>query len=290
MLLICYSRVHLRKVEFNDFAETFLKKYSKADIKVILGSVTKFKDFIKDPNYKVSDISPDTMENYKNYLLSCKSLSGETPHNYFSRFKKILRDAKNKGIISEMPTEGIIFKNPNKGENLKKEVLDIDELRLLARTHCGNEEVKKAFLFCCYTGLGLAEVADLKWKNIKKDRLFTFRKKTGSAINNQLNSAASKIIGAPGQKDSYIFKIQGISQTAVNKNLKYWSNRADIDKKITFYCARHSFACLLLINGANLKSVADAMGHASTKTTLKYLNHVERLKDEAIKNLPDLNL
>ena len=285
-----YIPAHLRKVKFNDFAETFIKNYPKADIKVVSGSVAKFKDFINDPNFHLSDIRPDTMENFKNYLLSCKSLSGETPYNYFSRFKKILRSAKNQGIISAMPTEEIVFKNPNKGENLKKEVLDIDELRLLAQAPCGNKEVKKAFLFCCYTGLGLAEVADLRWRNIRKDRLITFRKKTGSPINNQLNSAALKIIGEERNKDSFIFNIQEISQTAVNKNLKYWSNRAYIDKKITFYCARHSFACLLLMNGANLKTVADAMGHASTKTTLKYLNHVERLKDEAIKNLPDLDL
>ena len=44
------------------------------------------------------------------------------------------------------------------------------------------------------------------------------------------------------------------------------------------------------MNGANLKSVADAMGHSTTKNTLKYLNHVERLKDEATSNLPDIEI
>lgn len=285
-----YVPAHLKKVKFADFAEGFLDQYRKADKRIVLGSVAKFKDFIQDPNYKLSDIDTDVMEGFKSYLLSCESLSGETPHNYFSRFKKILRSAKNKGIINEMPTDEIVFKNPNKNDNLKKEVLDIDELRLLAKTPCGNEEVKKAFLFCCYTGLGLAEAADLRWKNIKQGRLITSRKKTGSAINNQVNSAALKVIGERGHFESYVFDIQNISSTSVNKNLRYWSKRAEIDKKITFYCARHSFACLLLMNGANLKSVADAMGHASTRTTLKYLNHVERLKDEAISNLPDLEI
>lgn len=99
-----------------------------------------------------------------------------------------------------------------------------------------------------------------------------------------------KLLGEEGRKDEYVFNIGKISHTAVNKNLKNWLKRAEIDKKITFYCARHSFACLLLMNGANLKSVADAMGHSSTKTTLKYLNHVERLKDEAINNLPDIEI
>lgn len=189
-----------------------------------------------------------------------------------------------------MPTDDITFKSPNKDENLRKEILDIDELRILSKTRCGNEEVKRAFLFCCYTGLGLAEVADLKWKAIRGGRLIIQRKKTGSPINNHLSAAAVRLLGEPGGKEDHIFRIGEISHTAVNKNLLHWLKRAEIDKKITFYCARHSFACLLLMNGANLKSVADAMGHASTKTTLKYLNHVERLKDEAINNLPDIEL
>ncbi len=50
----------------------------------------------------------------------------------------------------------------------------------------------------------------------------------------------------------------------------------------------HSFAVLILNNGANLKTAADCMGHESTAHTIKYLNFVENLQDEAINNLPTL--
>jgi len=282
-----YTPEHLRQIYFEDFSDQFLDNYTKKDKRIMQGSVNKFKQIIPS-DLKVSDITPELMERFKESLINNSDLSGETAHNYFTRFKKLLKSAKIKRLLSEMPTVDIIFKNPNKDENLKKEILDIDELRKLAATKCGNPEVKRAFLFCCYTGLGLAEVTDLKWKEIKSGRLVTTRKKTGSPINNQLSKAAIRLLGEPGEKEHLIFDIGKISHTAVSKNLKAWLKRAEIDKKITFYCARHSFACLLLMNGANLKSVADAMGHASTKTTLKYLNHVERLKDEAISNLPDI--
>ena len=72
------------------------------------------------------------------------------------------------------------------------------------------------------------------------------------------------------------------------QNLRNWAKKAGIKKKVTGYVGRHSFACLLLTNGANLKSVADALGHTNIKTTLKYLNHVEKLKDNAINNIPDI--
>ncbi|MCP9199009.1 site-specific integrase [Gramella sp. GC03-9] len=285
-----YTPEHLRDITFSDFAEHFINNYSKRDIRILEGSIKKFKEFTSSSTLRMSDITPDLMEQFKEYLLSCESLSGETPHNYFTRFKKVLRSAKIKGVIQELPTKDIVFKNPNKEENLRKEILDIDELRILANTRCGNDEVKKAYLFASFTGLGLAEIRVLKWKNIRKGRLITKRNKTGSPINNHLSKSTLNILGEPGEKDKFVFNLQNISDTAVNKNLKNWVKRAEIDKKITFYCARHSFACLLLLNGANLKSVADAMGHSTTKTTLKYLNHVERLKDEAINNLPSLEI
>lgn len=121
-----YTPDHLRQINFKDFAENFLTNYTKADKKIVQGAVKKFNLFVKDDNLKVSEISPETMENFKEYLLADEALSGETPHNYFTRFKKILKSAKIKRIITEMPTDEITFKNPNKDENIRKEVLDID--------------------------------------------------------------------------------------------------------------------------------------------------------------------
>ena len=283
-----YVPGHLKDLNFFDFADNFIDNYPKKDVRIVASSLAKFKEYIKNNNLKLSDITPDIMERYKEALLRDEDLSGETPHNYFTRFKKILRSAKRKGLINKMPTDDIIFSNPNKGDTLSKEILEIDELKTLAQTRCGNEVVKKSFLFCCYTGLGLSEIRRLKWKHVSNGRLIINRSKTNVKIDNYLNTAAIRLMGDPEKASDLVFKLNDISDTAVNKNLKNWLKRAEIDKKITFYCARHSFACLLLMNGANLKSVADAMGHKSTKTTLKYLNHVEKLKDNAINNIPDI--
>ncbi|RXG16548.1 tyrosine-type recombinase/integrase [Leeuwenhoekiella aestuarii] len=285
-----FTPSHIKKINFFDYADAYIKTYTKKDVKMIRSTRKKFETFIGSTSLRVVDITPDLMSKYKEYLLNDEALSGETPNNYWTRFKKILRSAKVKGIIKEMPTEDIIFSNPNKGDTLKKEVLEIEELRILAKAKCGNDEVKRSFLFSCYTGLGLAEIRNLKWEHIRNGRLLTRREKTGSKINNNLSPAAIRLLGEPDKPKNFIFNMQNISHNAVNKNLKNWVNRTKIDKKITFYSGRHTFACLLLMNGANLKSVADAMGHSTTKNTLKYLNHVERLKDEATSNLPDIEL
>jgi len=282
--------VHFRKLDFFVFAEDYLIHYRKQDGRMIEGSIKKFKKSLQSSNLPISKITPSIMERFKDHLIYDAGLTGETPHNYFTRFKKVLKAAKFKGYLKEMPTEHIRFTNPNKNDTIKKQVVDAKELQQLANTMCGNNGVKKAFLFACYTSLGLAEIRDLKWSNIKNGRLIINRKKTGEIINNRLNLTALKILGARKESYEYIFDLQLISDTAINSNVRYWSQRAKIDKHLTFYCARHTFACLLLINGANLKTVADAMGHTSTRSTLKYLNYVQKLQDEAIDNLPSLEI
>lgn len=285
-----YTPIHIKSMNFFDFADNFIERYSKKDERMILSALKKFREYIQNDTLNLIDISPELMEGFKEHLLQDPLLSGETPNNYWTRFKKILRSAKVKGLISSMPTDEIRFSNPNKGDTLNKDILEIEELRILAKTRCGNDEVKRAFLFCCYTGLGLAEIRALKWSNIRNGRLVMPREKTKVRMDNPLNSAALRLIGDPGKPNEYIFEMRPISHVAVNKNLKNWVKRAGIDKKITFYCGRHSYACLLLMNGANLKTVADAMGQKSTKNTIRYLNHVEKLKDEAINNIPDIEI
>ncbi|MBO0342415.1 site-specific integrase [Flagellimonas profundi] len=281
---------HLKKMNFFVFAENYILKYKNKDVRIIASSVEKFKKAVNNPRLTISAISPQTMTMFKDYLIYDAGLAGETAHNYFTRFKKVLKAAKVQGYLNQMPTSDIKFSNPNKDDTLKKQVLDKDELQKLVDTNCGNVAVKKAFLFACFTSLGLAEIRNLKWNNINKGRLITHRNKTGELINNRLSQTAIKILGKPKNKDDYIFDLQSLSDNGANKAIRYWVKRAKIDKHITFYCARHTFACQLLISGANLKTVADAMGHSSTRSTLKYLNHVQRLQDEAIDKLPELQI
>ena len=93
-------------------------------------------------------------------------------------------------------------------------------------------------------------------------------------------------MGKRGAPDDLIFSLP--SNVAIGKNLKNWTKQAEIEKSISFYCGRHTYAVQLLKTGANLKTVADCLGHSTTKHTVKYLNFVDELKDEAISKIPSL--
>jgi len=229
---------HRRNIDFIKFYEDFLDSYPGKDVRLVKYALQKFKIMLGKDSLPIKSLTPDICEQYANFLKSPESgLRGETPYNYWTKFRKVIRKAIKEGIIIKNPTEDIIVRRTTK--QLKKNVLTSEELQLIAQTPCGNQEVKRAFLFACFTN----------------DKIFTLP-----------------------------------TDTAIGKDLKAWIKRAGIHKNISFYCGRHTFATQLLLNGANLKTVADCLGHTSTTHTVKYLNYVDALKTEAIGALPGIDL
>lgn len=280
---------HKKKIIFNDYYLNFLNNYEKNDIRMFNHAYEKFGEFTNFQKIKASQITFNLIDGFREYLQSgAARLSGETPQNYFVRFKRVIKKAYQDGLIT--PTEydkirGLsIKKKANRA--LRKEILNIEELKLLKETECSNPEVKKAFLFACFTGLGEAEIRSLTWNRIQDQKLRIFREKTGEPVFNKLPTFIMEMLEEIGKPHEFVFSLP--SDVSVGKSLKKWVANAGINKNISFYCGRHSFAVMLLKNGTNLKTVADLMGHVDTTHTVKYLHYVDDLKDEAIDNLPEI--
>jgi integrase len=281
---------HKQKIDFLKYYANYLAEYKLKDVRMIRYSLERFVDFVNVSELRAEKVTPELCEGFKNYLKSADAgLHGETPRNYFGRFKKVVKAATKEGLFKQNPAEGVQFHaSEEEGRySLKKQILTPDELELLKVTPCGNNEVKRAFLFACYTGLGLAEIRSLKRANVNNDRLKVYRKKTKTEINNKLPKYAATILQETSADRETLFDLQ-ISDTAINKALRNWVQRAGIDKNVSFYCGRHTFAILLLNTGANLKTVADCMGHTSTQHTVKYLNYTDSAKNAAIDQLDKL--
>lgn len=269
------------------FLDIYEENYTKKDLRMIRYCIQKFKDFREHKDLQLGELTNVIVNKYADYLKNRAALSGETPNNYLSRFKKILKDAVRRNMLSIKVLEDVSIKAPR--NSLKKQVLTIDELKKLKNVYWGNEEVKNAFLFACFSGLGFAEIIKLKWDSILFDekKLITYRAKTDEQVNNDLHQTAIEILKIQKEKNTrFIFNLK--SNNATQKVLKNAVKKAEIEKNISFYCGRHTFAVNLLLNGANLKTVADCLGHTTTTHTLKYLNFVDSLKKKAINSIPPI--
>jgi site-specific recombinase XerD len=287
-----YIPKHKKNLTFMTYYQSFIDNYRGRDLRLVRYSGEKFKLFlesksIRPSNFKMNMLSTVVCQEFADFLKRDAGLSGETPYNYWTKFRMVLKKALSEKLIRGNPTQGIIVRR--NVSQLKKEVLTVDEMQKLADTGCGNIWVKRAFLFACFTGLGLKEIKELKWTQINNGKINLLRAKTGEQIWNDLPQSALDILSECDSYGKLVFPDLP-SEQAVWKCIKRWVEKAEINKNISFYCGRHIFAVQLMLNGANLKTTADCLGHRDTTHTAKYLNFVDSLKSQAISNLPRINI
>ncbi len=293
-----------RDINFLDYFQSYIDKYTKKDYRMIVIALKRFRDFLHDtPEYnkfekriKPEQITKDIVEAYTEYLQS-RSV-GEGAKSIYARFKKVIKYAVEHDVISKNPCNGIVIKVDE--QILKKEVLSPEEIQRLIATHYDNENpnIRRAFIFCLYCGLRYCDVKDLTFANVDySNKLLKFEqnKTKGHSANSgviiPLNDGILSLIGepiSPNNRDEAIFPLPSYEMCL--KALKRWVKRAGINKHISWHCARHSFAVNILNNGANIKTVASLLGHSGLKHTEKYTRAIDSLKQEAINSLPKLNI
>ncbi len=280
-------------IDFIKYFESFQNKYTKKDKRVIVACFHKFKDFIADSGVKdltTKKVTPALIIQFKEYLE--QNHSGETPSNYFKKFKKVLRTGIKDEIFSLKVSALLNSRDQDlsvkRNESIKKEILTFEEIQTLANKSVANDDVKRAFLFCCVTGLRFCDVKALQWKRIQNGMLRIIQQKTSASVSIPLNESAIKFIGKKSNADGYIFALP--SHNTCLKVLRRWCDDAGIDKKITWHCARHSFGTGIVFHGGDVKNASSLLGHSSLTYTNRYVREAEKLKEKAVQNLPEINL
>jgi site-specific recombinase XerD len=293
-----------RSINFLDYYQSYIDTYTKKDVRNIRGAFERFKAFLTEKcptlqHYiKPDQINKDMMRDFVEYLEYHSK--GVGAWSYYQRFKKVVNYAIEHGIFTKNPCTGITCKVDD--TVLRKDVLSVEEIELLIATGYPeqNKEVKRAFIFCLYTGLRFCDVVNLKYTNVDySNKLLKFEQSktkghsAASGVIIPLNDGLLSLIGTPPPDEdnspvlnSNIFILP--SHAACSKALKYWTKRAGITKHITWHCGRHSFAVNILNNGANIKTVSSLLGHSGLKHTEKYTRAVDSLKEAAINSLPEL--
>ncbi|MCD8305200.1 MAG: site-specific integrase [Prevotella sp.] len=250
------------------------------------------------------DVTPEFVQGFKNFLNTTDKyihsnatgysykegelLSANSKLTYFSCFRACINHAYNEQILQRNPLRGVeTFPKPE----VKREYLTLKEIKLLDSTPCRHPWLKRSFLFSCMTGLRKSDVERLTWGDVQKQGKFTriiFRqKKTGGQEYLDITPQAEKYMGERGADDEAVFYDFGHS-VYTNLILQRWCCDAGIHKKLTFHCARHSFAILMLDLGADIYTVSKLLGHRELSTTQIYAKVLDRKKQEAVSLIPEI--
>ncbi len=243
------------------------------------------------PHTLLKDIDRKYCERLIEYFKQVQTPSGtpltnSTIENYLTLFNAVLNSAYHEEIIAENPMRRIDPKKKPKGEKSLREYLTIDELKRLMETPAKNEEIKQAFLFCCFCGLRFSDVSALTWGNITEENGYSVAriivKKTRQPLHIPLSAEALRWLPKRGEaKDSdKVFNMR--EYPTVRGRLKRWVDHAGIRKHITFHVARHTFATLMLTLGADLYTTSKLLGHSKVTTTQIYAKIVDEKKVEAV--------
>jgi integrase len=205
--------------------------------------------------------------------------------------------------LNKAVRENIIPRNPAGAvksisvPDADKVYLAPDELQRLADTPLKGElggEVRKAFLFSCFTGLRVSDLKSLSWGDIELNplQLIKRQKKTGNKVYVPLHETAWKLIndGTIHSHTDLVFPRFGGIKDAVNNYLSRWAEKAGIEKKIGWHTGRHTAAVLLLEGGAEIYTVSKLLGHTDLKTTLVYAKATDKMKRQAVNGLPEINI
>ena len=238
------------------------------------------------------DLSVDNIYKYQSFLNS-----NNNSQSTIGIRMRTLRAVFNKAIKREIIPASMYpfdkFKVSKIKESGKKEYLTESELELLksADLESKHENIARDMFLLSFYGRGInfIDLMQLQKTDLYKGTITYRRRKTGVMVSFKVNDFwEQKIVEYSAKPESiYLFNIINNEQTNENyienrkeKYLKKYINaplkkvmtKLEIPKKITYYCARHSFATILKFNNISIDIIKEALGHKDIKSTMSYLN------------------
>ncbi len=273
----------------NDFLEYFDKCCTDRSYK---SAKNKLEEFAKNETVNgiltFNCIDEKFCEDYREWLHT--KVSNNTTWVYVLKLKTVLNKAVKEKLIPYNPAKFVSVKP----EETEKIYLTLEELKKLYKTEYKNMELKKAFLFACYTGLRLSDIKNLTWGQIREGKLFFRQKKTRGVEYLPINETALKILYSNTHDNVIhlpevkVFDIKVQRSENIGYQLRQWAEKAEVEKYITFHTARHTFATTSLTYGVDLFTVSKTLGHKNINTAQIYAKIIDEKVNDSIKKLPSL--
>ncbi len=266
-------------------------KYLKNNKKVSDNTLMSYKrdlckvvEFLE--NNGINSFSKVTSTNLNSYMLLLEK-QGKSPAtiarsvsslNTFFRYLLVKKEVEDDPVYT--------VKAPRVDKKLP-EILTTEEVdRLLAQPNGKNDKAirDKALLELMYaTGMRVTELINMKTEDVniqlgyvvckggKKERVIPFGNKVRVVLSKYLYEVRNK---EEAEEEWLFLNCFGnkMSRQGVWKIIKYYAEKAEIDKDITPHTVRHSVGAHLIKNGKAVSEVQEIMGHIDISSTSIYSN------------------
>ena len=301
----------VRSTLFTEYFEEYLENHSQMSASHKKGmrfTLRRWTDYI-GKDVRLKDITPKMLLGFAEYLRgdlkrfynsrkdgvskpasTIVKLKPNSIRTHYDRIVWVLNSAHSEGLVQVKPATKVDAAAKPKMEKVERGYLTAEELAQLIKTPCPNPELKRAFLFACYTGIRKSDVYALTWDNIYNNVVSFRMQKTGDPITIPLSENAKTYLGArpPGAKGTD-HPFTGNSDRQIGRDLLSWAGAAGVKKHVTFHMSRHTFGTLAITYGADIYTVSKLLGHSNLKTTQIYAQIVDKKKAEAVNLIPDFS-
>lgn len=304
-------------LDFLDFGENIVAELynngNYATYKKTKSVLTKLSQYVKTKSLPLQKITPAFIADYEKHLLNNLGNNRNTTTVNMKTIKKLVGDMYQKYGLDES-------KNPFRGktfarEQTKRIYLELDEIIKIRDCMLTPVnplyDIREIFMMECLTGCRISDLLTLKWKHYTGKELNIRMRKTRKELTVSLCDAAKTLIRRrvviakkckKYNPEDYIFDFLHIDEqeatkqetlnaissatTKVNKGLKKLALYAKLGQgkreRLSTHVGRHSYATLLLTEGAELYAVGKMLGHEDTRTTEIYANLVDKKRQQTV--------
>lgn len=281
---------------WNDVISDLIKSGKAGNAKALNETKNSLFNFHKKNNLMFKEITPGFLEKYEVYLRENNNSDGGVAFKM-----RELRSIYNKALIKKVVDEKYYPFKVYKISKLKvgniKKALSRDEIRLIENIdeskYPSLAEAKRIFMFSYYCrGINYFDIMQLKWSNISENRISYIRSKTKGRFSIEILPPVQEILSFYKNTfldTGYVFPIllsENMTATQIqnrkhkklkkfNSDLKKIAKIVGIDKPLSSYVARHSYATNLKQLGVSTDRISQSMGHKNLAITTAYLKDFE---------------
>ena len=270
------------------------KHSSQNTIASYLRDVTQFAKYLyTEKDCLLREADSEMVQDYMDYIQN-HGKSAASVTRFLASVKAFYNVLISDGVMAENPAKGL---SAGKLERKYPEILTSREVELfLEQPHCVDDKGfrDRAMLELLYaTGIRVSELISLDIDDVNlaagyirctskgKERIIPLYQAAIRALQDYIRGVRPSLLASGDEKALFVnMNGERMSRQGFWKIIKYYQEKAGIQKEITPHTLRHSFAVHLLENGADLRSIQEMLGHADISSTQIYTHVVKRqLKD-----------